>query len=232
MSTRKDFSIVEKLLLAALDLEEKGRTPFTAEELVVAAWTRFPDAFGLAGHVDSAGRPLYPDSNRVFAEIMGSKPIRQRGLLTKVGTKKYRLTPPGVEHARQLAGRGQRETARKALLSREVSDELRRLFKSRALNKYSRGQASLITFHDACSFWGISPRSSAIDLEGRFAAFQRIIASARQAAGQDMASFEHHADFAFGQAELDMLESVHRDMVARFSSDIDTIRRRNDERRT
>src|SRR3989337_1721776 len=99
------LSISEKLLLAAYSLEEDGRRPFSAEELVVSAWRKFPDAFGLAGHRDDDGRLSYPDSNRVFAEIMGSKPIRKRGLLTKVGSKMYQLTEVGREHARLLLGR-------------------------------------------------------------------------------------------------------------------------------
>lgn len=66
-------SILEKLLIAAFELEEKGHKPFSAEDIVVASWQKFPDAFGLAGYQDR-----YPDSNRVFAEIMGSKPIRKK----------------------------------------------------------------------------------------------------------------------------------------------------------
>ena len=91
----KPLSITEKLLLSALDLEENGRCPFSAEDLVVSAWKKFPDAFGLAGYRDTNSQLCYPDSYRVFAEIMGSKPIRKRGLLRKVGTKMYQLTEAG-----------------------------------------------------------------------------------------------------------------------------------------
>ena len=72
-------------MIAAIDLEESGKRPFTAEDFVVNAWKNFPDAFGLSGHLDESGNRKYPDSNRVYAETMGSKPIRKKGFLEKVG---------------------------------------------------------------------------------------------------------------------------------------------------
>src|SRR2546426_1543885 len=88
VANKKLLSVPDKLLLAAYHLEETGRRPFSAEDLVVAAWRQFPDTFSLAGYRGSDdGQLLYPDSNRVFAEIMGTKPIRKRGLLIKVGNK-------------------------------------------------------------------------------------------------------------------------------------------------
>src|SRR5262245_26355120 len=100
-----DLKVHEKLLLAAADLTDEGKQTFSAEDLVVAAWRRDPNTFGLAGYLDGDGRPLYPNSNRVFAEIMGSKPIRAQGLLMKSGTKMFRLTEAGVQRAAMLRGR-------------------------------------------------------------------------------------------------------------------------------
>ena len=105
MKSGDTFNIIEKLLLSAYELELDGKKPFTAEDLVVSSWQNFPDAFGLQGYRDSEGNLLHPDSNRVFAEIMGSKPIRKRGLLIKVGVKQYQLTEAGEELARLLKGR-------------------------------------------------------------------------------------------------------------------------------
>src|SRR5918911_2824096 len=105
MERKDQLSVSEKLLLAAYDLEENSRRPFSAEDLVVSAWRKFPDTFGLAGYRGGDGELSYPDSNRVFAEIMGSKPIRKRGLLTKVGSKMYSLTEAGRDHARLLLNR-------------------------------------------------------------------------------------------------------------------------------
>src|SRR2546422_184533 len=105
MRNNNGLTVPEKLLLAASELEEKGLRPFSAEDLVVSAWRKFPDTFGLAGHRGENGQPAYPDSNRVFAEIMGSKPIRKRGMLEKVGSKMYQVTEAGREHAEHLLNR-------------------------------------------------------------------------------------------------------------------------------
>ena len=125
MARNEALRITEKLLLAAFDLEQRGHSPFSAEDLVVSAWQKFPDAFGLAGHRGDDGQLCYPDSNRVFAEIMGSKPIRKRGLLRKVATKMYQLTEGGREHARLLLRRTGESRVEKAGLSREIEQQLK-----------------------------------------------------------------------------------------------------------
>src|SRR5437867_7351265 len=130
MKTGNQFTVPDKLLLAAYDLERSGSRPFSAEDLVVTAWQKFPDTFGLAGYRGRSGLS-YPDSNRVFAEIMGSKPIRKRGMLTKVGSKMYQLTEVGRDHARLLLNRANGTKVEKAALARGTEQELKRLFASK-----------------------------------------------------------------------------------------------------
>src|SRR5687768_4031917 len=102
LASTPKVTVHEKLLLAAAGLEDEGKSTFTAEDLVVAAWKLDPETFGLSGHTDESGRPAYPNSNRVFVEIMGSKPIRKQGLLAKSGTKTFRLTETGRQRAARL----------------------------------------------------------------------------------------------------------------------------------
>jgi hypothetical protein len=229
VKSKNNLSITEKLLIAAYHLEESGRRPFSAEDLVVSAWQKFPDAFGIAGYPNDVGEPAYPDSNRVFAEIMGSKPIRKRGLLKKVGTKMYQLTEAGRESARLLAKQPIRTSVQKAGLPREIEEELKRLFASKPVEKFLNNRLEDITFYDACSFWGISPRSSSIELNGRIANFETIIELARKVANRKMASFEHGSR-AFGTHDLDVLTKVHQELLQRFSEEISVIRKRTDER--
>jgi len=229
MEKRDILSISEKLILAAYDLEESGRRPFSAEDLVVSAWRKFPDAFGLAGYRDNDGRLSYPDSNRVFAEIMGSKPIRKQGLLTKVGIKMYQLTEAGREHARLLSSRMSEASIEKAALSRDIKQELKRLFTSKALEKIKNNRLADLTFYDACAFWGISPRSSAIELEGRIANFKKITEVARKVVQKSLATFEH-GGYTFGSQDLDALLEVHEKLLQRFQEEIQIIKKRTDER--
>lgn len=230
MSAKAGLSVYEKLLLAAYEVENRGRSPLSAEDLVVAAWRKFPDTFGLSGFTDEGGNLSYPDSNRVFAEIMGSKPIRKRGLLIKVGNKMYQLTEAGRHLARRLSSDPVEAGVEKAGLGRGISQQLRNLLNSRAVAKVRSRQIDDLTFYDACAFWGINPTSSAIELEGKIANLENVVESARKAARAGTATFEHGGQ-PFGAAELNTLLEAHRVLLGRFHVELDVIRMRRDERK-
>jgi hypothetical protein len=223
------LSVSEKLLLAALDLVESGKVSFSAEDLVVAAWGKFPDTFGLSGYYNDDGRAKYPDSNRVFAEIMGSKPIRKKGLIRKVGTKIYKVTEAGFETGKWLRARDNSGYVEKSPLSRNTVKEIKRLLSSRAVGKTRNDRSSEITFYDACAFWGITPRSTSIELEGRLANFEKIIATSFSSLRGEEKSFVH-GGIPIGSNDLEMLRNVHKDLLARFQNEINIINKRKDER--
>ncbi len=223
------LSVPDKLVLAAFDLEERGKRPFSAEDLVVEAWRRFPDAFGLSGHADKDGKPIYPDSNRVFAEIMGSKPIRKRGLLRKVGSKMYQLTEAGREYARVTARQEAGEVV-KATIAREVKLELVRLLSSRAVEKARAGRFGEITFFDACTFWAISPGSSAMELDGKIGNLQAIFKAVEESAQNKVISLEH-GGVLLGPDDLRFLRQLNTDLMKKYSKELEIIHRRTDERR-
>jgi len=234
MHKKEKLSIVEKLLIAAIDLEEKGKRPFTAEDFVINAWKNFPDAFGLSGYLDEKGNRMYPDSNRVFAEIMGSKPIRKKGFLEKVGTKLYQITESGKGEARRLSNRffnnSDTETdTGKSGLNREMVLKIKRLFSSKAFEKYVGQRIEEITFYDACAYWGITPRSSAIQLENRLANFQNVIETAMKDAKGKKLTFEHGGR-SYSQKELKLLTEVHNFLKKTYKQQIDAIMQRRDER--
>src|SRR5947207_14713140 len=85
-----DFTVPEKILLAADLLDKEGQSPFTAEALIVASWERFPTTFGLKGFAEK-----YPDSNKILSSLMGEKGLARRGWLVKMGQKMYALTREG-----------------------------------------------------------------------------------------------------------------------------------------
>jgi hypothetical protein len=224
------LSVSEKLLLSAYDLEDKGKRPFSAEDLVVSAWRKYPDTFGLAGYKERDGNLSHPDSNRVFAEIMGSKPIRKRGFLTKVGKKMYQLTEAGRNEARLLLNNSTNSSTKKAALPREIEQELKRLFATKAVEKIKSNRINELTFFDACAFWGISPRSSAIEFEGRIANFKSIVESAQKAVQGKIASFEH-GGYTFGSQDLETILKVHEVLLQKFGAEINVIKKRTDERK-
>jgi hypothetical protein len=227
---KQTLTIIDKLLLAAHEIENKGRIPFSAEDLVVKAWKLFPDAFGLAGYNDNDGKPKHPDSNRVYVEIMGSKPIRKRGLLTKVGRKMYKLTEAGKRRATLLTV-GSKSSPQKATFSRDIETEVRRLMDSRAATKIRSNRKNDLTFHDACAFWGISPRSNAKDLWSRFEHTQSVIKDAIEATRGKTSITMEHGGIPFTEGDMQALKSVHEELINKFNSELTYIRKRTDERK-
>ena len=229
MADKTNLSVHEKLLLTAYALGEEGRGSFSAEDLVVRAWQEFPDTFGLAGYRNPEAGASYPDSNRVFAEIMGSKPIRKRGFLAKVGEKMYQLTEAGREEARMLTKRKEEPGISKISLSRELQNRLRALLACKAADKYRNGRLEDITFHDACNFWRISPRSSAIEMQGRLANLKMVLETSRDAIRNGAATFEHSGD-AFTSSDVEVLMEMDRGLQEKFRDQMGIIAQRTDER--
>jgi hypothetical protein len=234
---RRGPTAAEKLLLAAYDLDQGSNASFTAEDLVVAAWKRYPRVFGLRGHDDGNGLPLYPDSNRVFAEIMGSKPIRKRGYLVKVGEKRYGLTETGRQAAEQMAahdstagGATSVTTGRKATMSREVRAKLERLLKSTAVLRAQAGELDRITFHDACVFWGITSRTTAIELEGSFANIESVVATAEKSIRTGASELRTGGN-DLSSSTTDLLRRIHGLLMEKFADELSTIIKRTDQRK-
>ena len=222
-------TVDEKLLIAALSLNPDG---FYIEDLVVAAWSFFPDTFGLKGHVGNDGKPLYPDSNRVAATIMGkSAPLRKKGHLEKIGQRLYKLTPSGVEYAKFIQGVKKKERVRRSSMPRDIQKQFIRFYSSRAMLKSKANDQNSVTFFDACMFWGVSAGSSAVELEGKFSNLDSVLRSVAEFVGDDRIAF----DLRKGSAEItksDVTEvrNLHLDLKKRFAYEIAVISQRTDER--
>jgi hypothetical protein len=161
-----ECTVPEKILLAAFDLDEQGQSPFSAEALIVAAWTKFPRTFGLKGYADQ-----FPDSNKVLTSIMGEKGLARRGWLAKMGQKLYTLTREGRQAVRRLhqpdeaAAPAAERAERPNKLAREQEKFVLGILSAPAVEKYQQGLKLELTFADACKFWGItdSMRGEALD---------------------------------------------------------------------
>lgn len=165
MNTLAEFTVPEKILLAATHLEEAGQSPFSAEALIVASWQKYPKSFGLKGFADQ-----YPDSNKVLTSIMGEKGLARKGWLAKMGQKLYSLTREGRQVVRRLQ---QGEAPQPAptigpvTLSRDQEKFLQLLFGCSAWHKFREGRKAELTFADACRFWGITESMQGDILDAR-----------------------------------------------------------------
>jgi len=170
------MTTVEKILLAAHNLEENGRSPFSAEELVVKAWEDDKSLFGLQGYADQ-----YPDSNRILTNIMGDKGLKGRGWVEKVGEKLYKLTASGTSIARSLADSAQTPASRASTIDRKQITIILRMLESPAFKKKNAQDEQSILFRDACKFWGISSYSDGATVNVQFRVNRDVLANLEKA---------------------------------------------------
>src|SRR6266542_2769502 len=141
-----DFTVPEKILLAAETLEKQGQSPFTAEMLIVASWQKFPTTFGLKGFAEK-----YPDSNKILSSIMGEKGLARRGWLVKMGQKLYALTKEGRTVIRRVMMQEEEAPDGGAThrLNRDHDRFMKALFDSSAVQKFEGHRKHELTFADA-----------------------------------------------------------------------------------
>ena len=216
-----DFTVPEKILLAASELEEKGQSPFSAEALIVAVWSKFPRTFGLKGYTDQ-----YPDSNKVLASIMGAKGLASKGWLMKMGQKLYALTREGRSSVRRLMTDGESSVpAEPVRISREQEKQLLALLNSTAVQKYQEGSKHELTFADASRFWGISENVHGPALDAKLNAVTVILADLDRILAKGDVVLSNGQSISTGEAEL--LGTVAGYMTEKFSRLLTLLRSRS-----
>jgi DNA-binding PadR family transcriptional regulator len=224
MKTVVENTLPEKLLLAASHLEESGQSPFSAEALIVSAWQKYPQTFGLRGYEDK-----YPDSNRVLSQIMGEKGLPNRGWMAKVGQKMYALTRDGRQVVRKLL-QGEEVpplTSKRAAplerLPKEVDILLQAQLCSSALAKLRQGRQEEWTFAEACRFWGLGERTGqAVDtrldeVQAQLVLAEKILANGPQTLGNGV---------EVSAAQAGQLADLHHQLEQRFQRHLNLLRSR------
>lgn len=223
------YTLAEKLLLAAIRLREREKT-FSAEDLVVQAWEAYPDSFGLSGYSNK-----YPDSNRIFTKIMGSRGLRGKGWIKKVGQKQYQVTSKGIKEAAEIAReKGEANSQEKLLraeLRRNAGVALERVLDSKASDKVLGKRKGDVSFYDACGFWDITARSNAKTLNVRLEETEILLEECLRlldnSEGSSGLKLSHHA---VSESDLKALLQAHKDMQKKFKDELAILRKRTDER--
>jgi hypothetical protein len=217
-----ECTLPEKVLLAALSLEEQGSSPFTAEVLTVAAWRKYPRTFGLKGFEEE-----HPDSNKVLTALMGEKGLARRGWLHKAGQKLYTLTREGRQLSRRLL-QGEAPPAERPAaavkLDRQHDKLLQGLLASTAYEKFRQTRQNELKFADACRFWGITENLSGEALDERLDLLEVTLAESERLLGAGSAVLSN------GQAitgdDTGALCDLHGYLRQRFSPHLTLLRKR------
>jgi hypothetical protein len=217
-----DFTVPEKILLAADHLDKSGQSPFSAEALIVASWQKFPKTFGLKGYAE-----LYPDSNKILSSIMGEKGLARRGWLVKMGQKLYALTREGRHIIRKVTLEEEEEPVggnSLLRLSREQEKFVQAMLDSSAVQKFEENRKGDLTFADACRFWGITENSKGDALDSRLAQAQSQLGELDRVLADNDAELSSGRVFTAGDVRV--LTNIHRYMEDRFDRHLNLLRSR------
>jgi len=216
-----DFTVPEKILLAAENLEKQGHSPFTAEALIVASWQKFPSTFGLKGFAEK-----YPDSNKILSSIMGEKGLARRGWLVKMGQKLYAMTREGRNVCRRVMMEEEEAAPAGTVqkLNREQDRFLKVLFDSSAVQKFEDNRKQELSFADACRFWSITENMKGELLDAKIEEVDKtLIDLDRQLADTDA---ETTGGRVVTAGDIRVLTNIHRYMEDRFERHLNLLRKR------
>ena len=222
MSTNVDeFTVPEKILVAADQLDKQGQSPFSAEALIVAAWQKFPKTFGLKGFAEH-----YPDSNKILSSIMGEKGLARRGWLVKMGQKMYALTREGRQVVRRVTLEEEDPgPSTMVRLSREQEKFMLGLLDSSAVQKFEENRKGELTFGDACRFWGITENMKGDALDGRIEQFGQYLAELDRLFADADSELSNGRIVTAGDVRV--LSNIHRYMEDRFDRHLNLLRSRS-----
>src|SRR5580692_466696 len=136
----------EKILVAMFHLSHGTTKPLKYEDIVMRAFTMFPDEFALRGY------PKHPDSSDIHKPLYG--PLKRDGLVHSAN-KTFALTAQGIERGRTLverAGHKLDEERDANRMTRDVETEVRRMLNSDAYRLYVEGRQERILDTDFFAF--------------------------------------------------------------------------------
>jgi hypothetical protein len=181
--TIQRLGLKEKILLAALKCSNGNvDKPFTAEDLLVAAWEEDRYAWGLRGY-----EIKHPDLEKLRKEIdsrgksTGSQSLVNNGFLAKQEGRIYRLTSKGLASAARLKKTdGTVDETVQTKVGRELHTRIKAILESPIFANWIKNPDQPKHFRDAGYFWGIAPGSPARAVRARIGAIDDVLDAARQ----------------------------------------------------
>ena len=160
----KILSRPEKILSVMFALSKGESKALQYEDIVVAAFRRFPEDFQLRGY------PQYPDSSDIHKPLYKMK----RDGLVRSANKSFMLTPLGLDTSRNLVGAVEAVRDR---LTKPEENEIQRILKSQAFRLFQEGQPGQILDTDFYEYFGVSVRTPKGDFLGRVSTVEQAVAA-------------------------------------------------------
>lgn len=183
----------QKILAVIFDLCGGEQKALQYEDIVVAAFKRYPEDFQLRGY------PQYPDSSDIHKPLYEMK---SQGLI-RSANKTFELTQRGLEVASKLV---YAKAENKDRLTKQEENEINRILNSAAFRLFHEGRKESILDTDFYEYLGITVRTSRADCCGRLNNVEHAVAA--------------HATKRVDRLSP-ALRSLHDFLISKFKSDID-----------
>jgi len=183
----------QKILAVIFDLCGGEQKALQYEDIVVAAFKRYPEDFQLRGY------PQYPDSSDIHKPLYEMK---SQGLV-RSANKTFELTQRGLEVASKLVHARAEDKDR---LTKQEENEINRILNSAAFRLFHESRKESILDTDFYEYLGITVRTSRADCYGRLNNVEHAVAA------QATKRADHLSP---------ALRSLHEFLVSKFKSDID-----------
>lgn len=183
----------QKILAVMYELCQGDATALQYEDIVVAAFKRYPEDFQLRGY------PQYPDSSDVHKPLYEMK---QQGLL-RSANKTFELTARGLEVASRLV---HSERENKDRLTKLEETEVGRIVNSAASKLFQEGRKEAILDTDFYEYLGVTVRTSRANCLGRLSNVEHAIVA-------------HEHKRADGLSPV--LRALHEFLLSKFKAEIE-----------
>jgi hypothetical protein len=210
------LSLSDKLLVAAVGLSDGSVSKdFSAEDLVVAAWSEDSLAFGLRGHEKD-----HPDSNKVYTKIDGQSGLVTKGWLAKAGERRLRVTEAGLARAVQLTGAD--DTDLLAKLDRTLQDAVTRILSHSEFLAWLKDRGKPSRFRGAGYFWGVAPGTPARTVRSRVNSVEQTLRAALNVLDERKITdvVRQRGQVLFERRDLELALEFHQALKDRFRDDL------------
>lgn len=167
------LSVGDKILAAMHELSQGSTKPLKYEDIVVAAWKKFPQDFSLRGYE-------YPDSSDIHKPLYG--PLKSKGFI-RTANKFFSLTEHGlayIESVLQKLGGAKSTKVQAERLGRGEQAEVEKLLQSDAFKLYEGGEKDKILDSDIYAFYGVTVRTGKNEFIGRITVVTSAVDNARR----------------------------------------------------
>jgi len=183
----------QKILAVIFDLCGGEQKALQYEDIVVAAFKRYPEDFQLRGY------PQYPDSSDIHKPLYEMK---SQGLV-RSANKTFELTQRGLEVASKLVHARAEDKDR---LTKQEENEINRILNSAAFRLFHESRKESILDTDFYEYLGITVRTSRADCYGRLNNVEHAVAAQATKRADRLSP---------------AMRSLHEFLVSKFKSDID-----------